>query len=119
MKLVASGGQYNISSGELYLGDKGYPFGSHARGWNLPRLGGNIIQFHNGHLSAHQNVQHIERQWKAFSSPKALKTIMQHEFGHAAFSFPHSNDRNCVMHINGNRDDFCPAEANWLKSRYG
>lgn len=58
---------------------------------------------------------------------KVVKTVVQHEFLHflkykvspAADKWGHSPDKNCVFNINGNAPKLCPAEEQWLKSKYG
>jgi hypothetical protein len=56
-----------------------------------------------------------------------LKTVVQHELLHflkykvnpAADKWGHSPDKSCVFNINGNAPKLCPAEEQWLKSKYG
>jgi hypothetical protein len=105
-QVVSSGAPYNISSGELYLGN-----GWHARGWVL---GCCNIQIHNGWVSAGHSVNTPNAfWWKAITSKQALKQIMMHEIGHAVMNWGHSSD------LNSSTDVFNSFERNSIINKWG
>lgn len=115
-RFVRTGGDYEISTGELYLGN-----GVHARGWNYPTIGGRHIQLHNGFVSRGHSRNHpdISFNWRAITSERAVQTLLMHEMGHALMRWGHSSSTSCVMHTNGSRQDWCGSERSALLNRYG
>ncbi len=111
-RLTSGRGDFHIRSAELHLGN-----GVHARG--LASLGGNVIQFHNGHISAANSRERVEFDFIMFKTPQGLKQVIQHEIGHALMRFGHSGDTSCVMNINAATDQWCPAEIAGITRRYG
>lgn len=59
--------------------------------------------------------------------PVNCRSVVIHEFFHylkykanpAADKWGHSGDKNCSFNINGNVDKLCPAEINFLISKFG
>ena len=119
MRIVSRNGQYRISSGTLWYGPYCGGCWTHVRGWTYPTYGGRDIQFHSGQVTAESHPDGVAFEWKAISSPQALKTILIHEFGHTlGLNWRHVNNDGCVMSINAVSETFCQSELDRLLARW-